>query len=118
MKDINRQDSDIVDKITQLFDTEIANCQPSEEELEFIKARDELEEEVGWDFDRFVANYDQIKAYGLELKLFQRLEWFIVFNLENAETSFIETVFWNQFKNHTIVQRAHQEYERKMELKR
>jgi hypothetical protein len=118
MKLTNRQDSDILDELSQLFDSETAGCQPTRDERAFIKAREKLEEEVGLDFDRFVDNYNRIQSYGLEQKLFQRLEWFIVFNLENGEASFKQTVFWKQFKNHAIVERAHQEYERKMELKR
>ena len=90
---------------------------PHEEELRFIDERNRLEEEVYGDLEIYVEKYELLKAYGLEEKLINRFEWFILFYLENKKEQLLQSSFYRRFKEHEVVKEAEMEYERRMELK-
>lgn len=116
MKDKNTHELEIIEDLKQRFGAEEEEFEPSEDELQFIQERDELEEQVLWSFEKYVQSYELLKAYGLEEKLINELEWFIVLHLEINKEEFLGTPFYQQFKDHEVVKRAFLEYERKMEL--
>lgn len=118
MKDKNIDESEIMKELKERFGAEPELYQPDEEELRFLEVRDKLEEEMLWSFEKYVEQYELIKAYGLDLKLIKQLEWFIVFYLKNKKEEFLESEFYKEFKDHEVVQRAFSEYERQMELKK
>lgn len=106
-----------IEEIKLLFDAIPDFYSPDEEELRLMNERQKLEEEMAWSFEAYVENYDLLKAYGLDEKLINQLEWLIVFYLENRRDEFLESEFYRRFKGHEVVKRAYLEYERKMELK-
>lgn len=118
MKDKKIDESEIIEELKQRFGAEPESYQPDEEDRRFLKERDKLEEEMLWSFEKYVEHYKLIKAYGLDLKLIKRLEWFIVFYLENKKEEFLDSEFYKEFKDHEVVQRAFSEYERQMELRK
>lgn len=54
----------------------------------------------------------------MEEKLINEFEWFIVFKLEDNKEDFLGSLFYKQFKDHEVVQRAFSEFERIMQLKK
>ena len=90
MKDNKLHDQEIIEEIKQRFGAEQEEYEPREDELQFIRERDQLEEEVLWSFEKYVQNYELLIAYGLEDKLINELEWYIVFYLENWKEEHFE----------------------------
>lgn len=118
MENLKNQESEFIEELKQRFGAEEEQYMPTDEELQFLEEREDLESELLWSFEKYEQNYELIKAYGLESKLINELEWFIVFELEHDKQKFLGSTFYQQFKYHEVVQRALLEYERKMELKR
>lgn len=116
MKEKKSHNEEIIEELKQRFEVDLAVARPTEDEVQFLRERDQLEEEVLWSFEKYVQNYDLLKAYGLEDKLINELEWFIVFKLVHNKEEFMESSFYKKFKDHKVVQRALSEHERKMEL--
>lgn len=110
-------ENEIIRKINELFDAEPEEFIPDKDQLEFMDKRDEIEKKLSYSFDAYIDNYDLIEEYGLDLKLLQKLEWFIVFYLENDYKKFTNSKFYKKFKDHEVVRRAYSECERRMELK-
>lgn len=106
-----------IDEIKQLFDAIPDAYMPDEEELRLMDERHKLEEEMSWSFEAYVENYDLLKAYGLDEKLLNQLEWLIVFYLENRKEEFLGSKFYKRFKEHEVVKRGVMEYERRLNLK-
>ena len=106
----------IVKKLKELFDAVPDQYNPDQEELRLLEERDELERESALSFEMYVENYDTLKEHGLDEKLMNQLEWFILFYLENRREEFLGLEFYERFKDHEVVQRAEMEYERRMEL--
>ena len=100
----------------ELFDAVPNEYTPYREEECFMKQRDKLEEQTAWSFEAFVQNYEKLKAYGLDEKLINQLEWLIVFYLENRKEEFLKSEFYERFQDHEVVQKAKIEYERRINL--
>jgi len=106
----------IVNKLKELFDAVPDQYNPDQEELRLLEERDELEQETALSFEMYVENYDKLKEHGLDEKLMNQLEWVILFYLENRREEFLESEFYERFRDHEVVQRAEIEYERKINL--
>lgn len=109
-------ESEIIKELEQQFGAEPEHYVPDEEEDLFMKERHELEEKVHWSFEQFEKYFDELKIYGLDEKLINKLEWFIVFKLENQKEKFLRSLFYERFKDHDSVKRAISEYERRKEI--
>ena len=96
----NNSEIQIIEDLKTLFGAEPETYHPDKEELRFIEERDKLEEEIQWSFEKYVESYELIKAYGLELKLINRLEWFIVFYLKYRKEEFLRSEFYREFNDH------------------
>ena len=118
MEDKKLGASEVIEELKRIFGAEIERNHPSEDDLQFLQERDLLEEKVMGSLELYVQNYELLKTYGLETKLINELEWFIVFTLEHNRDEFLESQFYRQFKDHKVVKRALLEYERKMEIKK
>lgn len=105
-----------IEEIKKLFDAIPDAYSPDEEEIRLMDERQKLEEEMAWSFEAYVENYDLLKAYGLDEKLINQLEWLIVFYLENRKEEFFGSEFYERFKGHAVVKRGVMEYERKQQL--
>src|SRR6056297_3374542 len=111
-------DAEIMEELKNRLGAEPELYQPDEEELRFIEERDRLGEEMQCSFEKYTQYYELIRAYGLDLKLINELEWFIVIELEHNREEFIRSPFYQKFKDHEVVKRAYSEYKRLMELRR
>lgn len=109
---------EFIEALKVQFGAESETYHPHEEELRFLDARNKLENEVFGDFEAYVENYELLIAYGLEEKLIMRMEWFILFNLENKMEEFLQSSFYRRFKEHEVVKNAEMENERRKSLKR
>ena len=107
----------IVKKLKELFDAVPEQYNPDQEELRLLEERNELEKETALSFEMYVENCDKLKEHGLDKKLMNQLEWFILFYLENRREEFLESEFYERFRDHEVVQRAEMEYERRISLK-
>jgi hypothetical protein len=116
MGDIKSDELEFIEELKLRFGAVKENEHPSEEDLRFLRERDKLEQEVKGSFEKYVQNYQLLKVYGLETKLINELEWFIVFRLEHNREEFLESLFYTQFKDHGVVKRAFLEYERRKQL--
>ena len=108
--------NNIVKKLKELFDAVPEEYNPDQEELRLLEERDELERESALSFEMYLENYDTLREHGLDDKLMNQLEWFILFYLENRRDEFLGSEFYERFKDHEVVKRAEMEYERKMEM--
>jgi len=118
MTNRENNDAEIMEELKNRLGAEPELYQPDEEELRFIEERNRLEKEMECSFEKYTEHYELIRAYGLDLKLINELEWFIVIELEHNREEFVETPFYQKFKNHEVVKRAYSEYKRLMELRR
>jgi hypothetical protein len=113
-----KDESQMIDEIKTRFGAVLECYHPDEDDLRFIEERDRLAKEMQFSFDLYVQHYELIKAYGLETKLINELEWFIVFTLEHNRDKFLDSSFYKKFKDHRVVKRAISEYKRRMEMRR
>jgi len=116
MTDRKMNNSEFIAELKDQFEAEPETYHPHEEELRFLDERNRLEEEVYGDLKAYVEKYELLKAYGLEEKLINRFEWFILFYLENKKEEFLQSSFYWRFKEHEVVKKTELEYERRKEL--
>lgn len=116
MKKEKLNHDELVEVLKSLLDADPDSYIPDEDDLQLIDERNQLEKETVWSFEAYVDNHEKLKAYGLDEKLMNELEWLIVFYLENRKEEFLSSKFYVRFKEHKVVRRAEMEYERKLEL--
>lgn len=116
MTDRKMNNTEFIEVLKDQFGAEPETYHPHEEELRFLDERNKLEEEVYGGLEAYVEKYELLKAYGLEEKLINRLEWFILFYLENKKEEFLGSSFYRKFKGHEVVKKAEMEYERRKNL--
>jgi len=116
MTDRTMNTSEFIEELKDQFGAEPETYHPHEEELQFMDERNRLEEEVYGDLEAYVEKYELLKAYGLEEKLINRFEWFILFYLENKKEELLQSPFYRRFKEHKVVKKTELEYERRKSL--
>ena len=116
MEDKKLDTSHVIEEIKRVFGAEIEQGHPNQDDLQFLQERDLLEEKVTGSFEMYAQNYELLQAYGLETKLINELEWFIVFTLEHNRDEFLESPFYQRFKDHRVVKRALLEHQRRKQL--
>ena len=78
-----------------------------QEDLDYLRKRDEIEGAYTWRFDAFVEHFQLIKDYGLEEKLLNDLAWRIKHHLENHEIDELKkSEFYKRFGTHKIIEDA------------
>jgi len=83
-----------------------------EQDVDILKIRDQLEELYSWDFDLYVEHEAQIIQYGLDAKLFDKLEWLAEFYFENDRgNEFINSKFYQSYGELEHFQRIIRNYE-------
>lgn len=82
------------------------------DELEILRIRDQLEELYSWDFDLYVEHEAEIMKYGLDAKLFSKLEWLAKFYFENERgQEFLNSNFYKKYGDMERFQRIIRDYE-------
>ena len=104
----------LLKELKRRFGAILESRELEEEELSFLKSRDEAEIVFGWDFDAFVKHYQLIKEYALEEKLLEllaiRIEGFMdPFDIEQLK----KTEFFRQFGEEKIIRMAISESNRR-----
>jgi len=99
--------SDVIEQLKQRFGATIEEERIDQEDLDYLRKRDEIEDVYSWHFNAFVKHYQLIKDYGLKEKLLNDLAWRIKHHLENHEIDELKkSEFYKQFGTHKIIEDA------------
>lgn len=100
----------LLKEIQEMFNAELDEYVPTEDELQFLDERNRLEAnpEV-WSLEGVVANYEKLLEYGLVDKMLQNLAIFIVWRFVDGEENFMRSEFYQLFKDHKVVKLAYLE---------
>lgn len=100
----------LLTKIQEMFDAELDEFIPTEDELEFLDERNRLEADPDvWSLEGIVANYGKLLEYGLVDKMLKNLDIFIVWRFVDGEENFMKSEFYRLFKDHKVVKLAYLE---------
>jgi len=91
--------------LKELFGAEKADTDPSEEELEFLEKRSQIETDSFplLSIDQYERNYEQFCKYGLEEKMLKRAEPHIRYLSRFEPKELLGSTFYQQFKDEKIV---------------
>ena len=106
MKNKEKHESELIEELKKRFGAEDEQYMPTDDELQFLKERSELEnsEEI-WTLEGYVENYDRLVQFGLEEKQMENLKFHIERSHRNWKKMFFSSEFYKQFKNHDVVKR-------------
>jgi len=115
----DKRESDLINEIKELFEAVTERVSLTEEEKQFLEQRRELEtREDVWTLGGYTRLHDHLKKYGLEDKLMDNLEPMIKWTFKNRKQEFLDSEFYERFKNHEAVRRAEMEYDGNITYKR
>ena len=97
-------------QIQEIFDAELDEYIPTEDELKFLDERNRLETDPDvWSLEGMVANYEKLLEYGLVDKMLKNLDIFIVWRFVDEEENFMRSEFYRLYKDHKVVKLAYLE---------
>ena len=101
-------------QIQEMFDAVPDEYIPTEEELQFLDERNQLEADpTVRSFEGIDENYGKLLEYGLADKLLKNLEFLMVLRFEHEKEKFMKSEFYRMFKDHKVVKQAYLDYIRR-----
>lgn len=93
--------------LKEIFGAEKTDSQPSEEELEFLDKRSQIQADTFplLSIEQYERNYERFCEYGLEDKMLKKVEPHIRYLSRFYPHKLLESTFYKRFKEEKVVQR-------------
>ena len=93
------------DDLAAHFDAEKTETQPSEEELEYVRTRSQIEADAFplLSIEQYEENYERFCEYGLEEKMLKKVEPHIRYLSRFEPRTLLESRFYERFQDEKIV---------------
>ena len=93
--------------LKDVFGAEKTDTEPTDEELEFLETRSEIEIDAFplLSIDQYERNYERFCEYGLEEKMLKRVEPHIRYLSRFEPHELLQSTFYKQFKENKLVKR-------------
>lgn len=93
------------DDLKDIFGAEKTDTQPSDEELEFLEERSQIEADSFplLSIEQYERNYERFCEFGLEKKMLKRVEPHIRYLSRFEPHELLESTFYKRFKDEKIV---------------